>query len=261
MRSLVRSTLALFCLLLFASQAHAALTVSSRGTGGNNTGATGLTVTPGSNFTAGSLGVLVIALDNSGSAGANTVSPATATDSASGTWTRQQNGLFDNGAASAGAEVSVYTIPSTSLTTAGSITVTFSNSVTAKAWALWEVTADAGKIATYLTGGVGTGATSNPTVTTSSITSGDAVIGVTAAEASAASITGDADTTNGTWSTAQTAGFGSGTSGMTVSSQSKVTTATAAQTYNTTVAGDSIAAWVSVGERSAGTGNFLPFFQ
>ncbi len=265
MRSLVRSTLALLFCLLFTASAQAALTRTARGTGANNTGATSLTVTPASNYTAGSFAVLCIALDNAGSAGANLISPASATDSVGNVWTRRQNALYDNGAASAGAEIAIYTATVTTFTTANSLTVSWVGgvSVTAKAYTLDEFTPAAGMLVTYLTGATGTGATgTGGTITTSSITSGDAVVGCGAAEAAAAAWTGDADTTNGTWTTAQTNGAGSGTSAQTVTSQTKIVSATATQTYNPTIAStDNILAWISLGERSAGTGNFLPFFQ
>jgi hypothetical protein len=255
----------LILLAALSVEAQAALTRTARGTGGNNTGATTLTVAPASNYTANSFAVLCVALDNAGSAGANKIAPPSATDSVGNVWTRQVNELYDNGAASAGVEIAIYTATVSSFTTANSLTITWlsSTSVTAKAYTLDEFTAAAGKRVVYLTGAVSAGATgTGGTITTSSITSGDAVIGAGGAEAAAASWTGDADTSNGSWTTQQTAGFGTGTSGMTVTSQTKITTGTATQTYNPTIASsDNILAWISVGERSVGTGNFLPFFQ
>jgi hypothetical protein len=260
-----RFLILLLLILSFTVEAQAALTRTARGTGGNNTGATTLTVSPASNYTAGSFAVLCIALDNAGTSGSNVVAPASATDSVGNVWTRRQNALYDNGAASAGAEIAIYTATVSTFTTANSLTITWSGStsVTAKAYTLDEFTAAAGKIIVYLTGATSAGATgTGGTITTSSITSGDAVIGCGAAEAAASSWTGDADTSNGSWTTQQTNGFGTGTSGMTVTSQTKITTGTATQTYNPTIASsDNILAWISIGERSAGTGNFLPFFQ
>ena len=82
-----------------------ALTVTSRGTGTHNTGAT--TLVPGgrsATLAVGSLGVLCLALDNAGSAGAVTCAPSSWTDAKGNVWTRRQSFLYDNGAASAFAD-------------------------------------------------------------------------------------------------------------------------------------------------------------
>jgi hypothetical protein len=164
-----------------------ALSFTTRGTGGNNASATSLTVVPGSNLTVGTLGVLCVALDNAGSAGSAIAAPAgPVTDSAGNAWTRQVDGIYDNGAASAGVEVAIYTAPIVvSLTTGGSLVLNWVSavSVTAKAWTLQECAAGAAKLAAFKAGAAGTGATTGtPTVTTSSITSGDAVVGVAGVE-------------------------------------------------------------------------------
>ena len=78
--------------------------------------------------------------------------------------------------------------------------------------------------------------TATPTITTTSIPVGDIVIGCAGGEGNSTR-TGDADTTNGTWSTAQQVGFGTTTSAQQVISQFKVQTTTAStQTYNPTFA-------------------------
>jgi hypothetical protein len=64
-------------------------------------------------------------------------------------------------------------------------------------------------------------------------------------------LTGDADTTNGTWSAAQYAEIGSTTSGSAIGSQRKVQTTTAStQTFNPTLGltCDLICSWISVRE-------------
>jgi hypothetical protein len=74
------------------------------------------------------------------------------------------------------------------------------------------------------------------------------VIGGGAAEATLA-WTGDADTTNGSWTNEQEIGNGTGTSGAAVTSQAKVVTATATQTYNPTLtSADQIIGWIEVTE-------------
>lgn len=238
-----------------------ALTGTDRGTGGNNTGAVSITITPTSNFSAGSFGVLCMAYDNTGGGGADPYSSIS--DSVGNTWTSRQNGLQDPGAAAAGITLRIFTsdMSVSKLTTANNITVSFGAvSVVAKSWTLHEWTTDAiGGFVEYVGGAMGAGAaTSNPTITTTSIPSGNAVVGAGAAEASSGAWTGDADTTNGNWSAQQTAGFGTTTSGAVVTSQRKVVTGTATQTYNPTIAAvDRIIGWIELKETVASS--FDPF--
>ncbi len=245
--------LILILLLLFPISANAALTGTDRGSGNHNSASATLTVTPTSNFTASSFGVLCIALDNSGSAGSTLISPTTASGSDGSTWTKRPNSLFDNGAASAGVEIVIYTSSSTSLTTAQSITVTWSSTTpTAKAWTLTEVAAATGKIISFRTSDVNTGATtgtptfsSNPTVN-----DGEMIIGAGGAE-SANTWTGDSDTTNGSWSSQQSNAAGTGTSGMSITTQRKIVNATGTQTYNPTLtSADVILAYIILTEVS-----------
>lgn len=243
---------ALFLLLACAWTTQAAITVQSRGTGGNTTGATSVTVTPASNLAAGSMGVIVVAADNAGAAGSATNCNASMTDSVGNTWTRRLDVLFDNGAASAGIELCMYTgALTTAFTTANNVVVGFGNSVTAKSWALTEIvpTSALTHSISFVTGAGGTGATSGtPTVTTSSINNGNVVIGGGASESSL-TWTGDADTTNGSWTNEQEIGNGTGTSGAAVTSQAKVVTATATQTYNPTLtSADQIIGWIQLEE-------------
>ncbi len=96
------------------------------------------------------------------------------------------------------------------------------------------------------------------------------MIGVLAAEAGSASATDgftlDSDTTNGSWTTpVVTIGGAGGVSGVSLISQSKKVTASAAQTYNLTLSGagqDTILAWVelTVPTPSTGDGKFFQLF-
>lgn len=226
-----------------------AITGTDRGTGGNNTGATTITISPGSNLAAGSMAVLVLAYDNSGTNGADPFSSIT--DSLGNFWHRKVTALYDPAGASAGATLAIFTsyMLAGAVTTGTTITVTFSSSTTAKAWTMHELVPSANKFIRFLTGAAGTGsATGTPTVTSSSITSGDVIIGCGAVE-SADTWTGDSDSSSGTWSTKQSTGFGTGTSGQAVISQLKVTSGTATQTYNPTLtSADCILAWASFTE-------------
>lgn len=233
-----------------------ALTGTDRGTGGNNSASTSLVCSPTSTIAVLSCGVLVIASDNAGSAGSTLIGPATITDSVGNVWIKRIDTVRDPGAASAGAELIIYTCESltTQLTSSNNVTVNWSGSVsvTAKAYTFIEITpTDSTMTLSYVTGNTVAGSTANPTITTSSITSGDCVIGGGAVEGSAGSWTGDTDTTNGSWSAQQTAGFGTTTSGMCVTSQQKIVTGTATQTYNPALAAlDNVIGWIQLTEVS-----------
>lgn len=212
-----------------------AITAANRGSGGNATAATSISITPGSNFTSGSWGILCISYDNSGGGGADPFT--TITDSVGNTWTSRVNVLNDPGAASAGIALRIFTTSFNiaALTTANTITVNFGSSTTAKAWTLSEALAGTGFT---LALGTATGTaqtTASPTITTVSLTSGNFVLGVLGSEGNGTR-TADADTTNGTWSTALSAGFGTTTGGAEIISQYKIVTATATQTFNPTLA-------------------------
>lgn len=248
---------ALLMLLLLCGPVSAAVTIQSRGTGGNGTGAGTLTITPGSDLAAGSMGVIVLALDNSGAAGSNTTCNASMVDSVGNTWTERLDVVFDNGAASAGAELCIYTgALTTAFTTADNVVVGFGTSPAAKSWALLEVVPTSALfVMSFVDGAGGTGATSGtPTVTTSSITSGNVVIGGGSSE-STLTWTGDADTSNGSWTNEQERGQGTGTTGIAVTSQAKVVTGTATQTYNPTqTSADQIIGWIQLAEVAAPSG-------
>lgn len=221
-----------------------ALTGTDRGANNNNVAGTSVTITPGSNFAAGSVAVLCLAYDNSGASGADPFSSIT--DSVGNTWYTIRRALYDPGAASAGVTLGMFFSYQgvATLTTANTITVSFGSSTTAKAWALHEVLCATGYIE-ILDGNANTAgsATGTPTVTTATVPNGAILIAAAAAE-SANTFTGDSDTTNGNWSTHQSSAAGTGTSGMSISSQRKVVTATATQTYNPTLtSADCILSW------------------
>jgi hypothetical protein len=223
-----------------------ALSTTDRGVNTHNTSSTSIVVTPGSNFAAGSLAVLCVSYDNSATGGADPYSSIA--DSVGNTWTSRAASLNDPGAANAGNATRIFTsdMSVATLTTSNTITVTLSTSTTAKAWALFQVTPDSGYTAVFVAGGQASQSTATPSITTGSITNGGVVIGVVGREGNGTR-TGDADTTNGSWSTAQQTGVGTTTGGSEIIAQSKVVTATATQTYNPTfsgVTGDGNNLWV-----------------
>jgi hypothetical protein len=199
------------------------------------------------------MAVIVIANDNTGGGGGAT--NVTATDTLGNTWTRQNDVVYDPGSASAGVQGAFLTTNQNggTLTTGTVITVSFAQSTTAKAWTMIEVFPSTGKTISFSASTDGTGsATASPTVTTgSSITSGNMVIGgLFNEQGTGQTVTGDADTSNGSWSTQQTAEVGATDTGMTVSSQYKVVTGTATQTFNPTlgVSSDVVLATISLTE-------------
>ena len=233
-----------------------ALTVTSRGTGTHNTGAT--TLVPGgrsATLAVGSMGVLCIALDNAGGAGDVLIAPDSWTDAKGNVWTLRPaaNALFDNGAASAGIEMAIYTAPITValLTTdLGTMTWKTGASPVAKAWTWYEVIPSGANTVAYSTGGTIAGATAaNATVVTASVPVGDAVIAGYFSE-NVAAVTGDADSTNGTWAAQQTATIGTTTSGVRIATQQKVQTTTpSTQSYDVTVTSqDRIAGYIMLHE-------------
>jgi hypothetical protein len=231
------------------------ITATGRGQGSNNTAGTSFGLAPTSDFAAGTA-VLVLAYDNSGSGGSNP--NPTATDSHGNSWITMVSGVFDPGAANAGIGIAIlYSHMATGLLTTGStITVAFSgNTTTAKAWAIAGVTTDVPGATLDANGsGLGTGAnTASPTVTTtSSNAAGDLIVGGGAAEATNTWV-GDGDTTNGSWSAAQTAGAGTGNSGAAAIAQYKVlTVGGATQTFDPTLSGgaaDTRLAWIKIVEQ------------
>ncbi len=227
-----------------------ALTGTDRGTGTHNTSATTFTLSPGSNFAAG-MAVLVIAADNS-SAGGSTENFVSVTDTLGNAWLERLAIVYDPGAANAGVQGAVYTTIQTAgtLTTGTTITVTFGVATTAKAWTLMEVTSGANDEVWFVNAAAGANHTgTTPTVTSLPILEANMIIGVLFNEqGTGQTITQDSDSTNGSWSTQQTAEVGTTAAGMSVASQRKVVTATATQSYNPTlgVSSDSAIAWVQL---------------
>lgn len=257
--------LSIALLLLVSVGASAAITGTDRGVAGDTTAGATWAWSPSSNFaSATSWGVAALAVDNAETGGvAHTV--FTLTDDLGNTWTRQIAPLCDAASTLQGVEGAIFTTPQDGgqLTTATVITATFANAGTdTKVATLIEVTPTAGSTIEYVTGGVGTcAASTTPTVTTSSITSGNMVIGAVFIEyGTNQTITEDADTTNGVWSTQQTTETGgTGNAGQSVASQWKVVTASATQTYDPTLgtAADLIEGWIELTETAAGGSGLL----
>lgn len=245
-----------------------ALTATARGTGSRNTGGeTTYVISPTSDIAANTRAVLCLSVDNSGTSGAAPLTVTSVTDSLGNWWTRQaQQTNNGGGVANAGIVAAIYDVYITKpITTSDTITVTFTTTTVARAYTLWEVASStAGMLPCpnhCLSSAVG-GTSTTPTVTTEkTMVTDELIIGVIAAEYGDGSITEDADTTNGSWSTSQEASVGTTTSGVEICSQYKVVTGNGTQTYNATITS---ADWVpcyitykeaSVAARNIGTGS------
>lgn len=215
-------------------------TLTVANAGGTNSATSSATLVA-TNITAavGDMLVVFVAADNAGSSGASSTS-ATMTDSAGNTYTRRS--VVNRTAASAandGVTLSIFTAPVTTALSAGSITANFSPNTTAKAMVVKRVTPSAGATVQYVE--VGTGASGSATTQGAPShtvpTSGDTIFGASAVETSAA-ITGDSDTTNGSWSATYQALGNGGTSATsaTISVQQKTVTASGVQNYASTTA-------------------------
>ncbi len=256
MRYLLAALLSLVCL-----SAQAAITTTDRGTLYENTSATTATITPSGNFATGSWGVLVISADNSNTNG-TAYSSWTVTDTNGNTWTRRLSPLYDPGAADAGVEGAVFTSPLTNgLDTGDTITITYGQANTMTLATLVEIVPTSGYTLSYVGGSSEAGsATASPTTTTSSIPTGDCVVGVLFNERGAdQTITGDGDSSDGSWSTLHTTESTgtNGAGGMSVANQRKVVTGTNTQTFNPTlgVSSDVIPGWISLHETAPAGGN------
>lgn len=246
-----------------------ALTCTARGTGSRNTGGeTTYVISPTSDIAANTRAVLCLSVDNSGASGAAPLLITSVTDSLGNWWTRRaQQTRTAASASNDGIVAAIYDVYITRpILTTDTITVTFTTTTVARCYALWEV---ASSVAGLLpcpnhcaSSAVG-GSSTTPTVTTEkTMVTDELIIGCIAAEYGDGTITEDADSTNGTWSTSQEASVGGASAaGAEIVSQYKVVTGTATQTYNATItSADWVPCYITykeagVAARQVGTGS------
>lgn len=232
-----------------------ALGGTNRGTGSHNTSVNTWGLNSSGNFATGSWAVLAVGIDNPSGGGA-AQSTYTAFDSIGNTWTRRLSNLYDPGAANAGIEGAFFTTAQSvgAITTSTTIYLRVGNATTAKVWTLTEVTKDALASINFVKSGTNVGsANTTPTVTSSPIGVGNMIVGALFNEQGTVQIvTQDGDTTNGTWSSQQTTSVGITAAGQCISTQHKVVTAGATQTYNPvlTTSSDVILGWMELEECS-----------
>ena len=230
-----------------------ALTRTALGSGQNTTAQTSTSFLVGGSVAVGELLVFTVAADNSVTGGTSPM-PTTVSDNKGNVYVRRQT-VVNNPSATAntGVAFAIYTSNvSVALVNTDTVTVNWSASTTSKAGFFQKVAAAAGFYPKYRTGATLTGTSSLPSMTTGSITNAEIVICGIGIESNT-TVTGDADTTSGTWATASGNAANTGTAGtsITVSSQSKIVTATATQTYNPTLgaAANTALAWIAITEK------------
>ncbi len=211
------------------------LTITDLASATSTTSGSTLNVT-GITAAVGDMLVLACAADNASGGGSST--SATITDAAGNTWTRRsvtnQNDVLS--VSNDGTTLSIWTSLLTHALSSATITINFSPNTTSKAAILKKVSPGAGETVNF--DSVGPGVASTPSTSQSSgnvsVTSGRTIIGFLALETNATP-TGDSDTTNGSWSTQQSASANTGTAGtsQTISGQHKTVSATGNQSYDT----------------------------
>jgi hypothetical protein len=184
---------------------------------------------------------LVVAIGADNAEGSGGPSIASVTDGVN-TYELRAITNYDPAAASAGATVAFYTANVTSALTNSAVTVNFSPATQNKTAHIYKVVeSDPNRILRAVAGAAGSsGSASTMSVTTGSVTSGNTVFAATAAETDDG-LTGDSDTTNGSWSSA-IYGIGQGANdnaSLALLSQYKIVNATGTQTFNTSVVGGS----------------------
>lgn len=208
--------------------------------GNNNSTSSSATLTVSVTAAIGNWLVLMCAADNNGTNGATSLSTSV-TDAAGNTWINR-GGLInqDPGSAAAGATFSMWTCKVTAALSAQNITINFSPNTTSKGAICYRVQPGTDEVLDFVqvgAGGNGNGSTQTG-ASAISVTDGDIIFGGSAVEANA-TVTGDGDSTNGSWSTIYQgiANSGSSNSSMTCSAQWKQVNATGNQTWATTTSG------------------------
>lgn len=123
--------------------------VGVTGSATSTTGGTTLALTTAATAEVGNVVLLLIAKDNAASADGNTSEVTGVADDSGNTWALLREFCNAQGAAGAGATVSVwYTKVTSEITATEAITATFSGSITSKAMVAWEFTVTSGAVIT-----------------------------------------------------------------------------------------------------------------
>jgi hypothetical protein len=211
-----------------------ALTITDAGNGNSTSSSASLST--GSTITASVADWLVAvpAADNNGTNGA--ASLTSVTDSQGNTWKQRALINQDPGAAAAGATLGIYVCEGvTNALSSGTVTANFSPNTASKAIQVYRVQPGAGEVVQFVASDTtgSAGSTTTHSAATVSVTQDDTIIGCAAVETGTPSVTGDSDTTNGSWSTVliRVANTGTDSTSMNSVSQYKTVTATGNQSW------------------------------
>lgn len=214
-------------------------TVIEMGNNNSTSAGTTLVITTTQSAAVGDKIVVAVAADNAGSGGASSI--ASCADSAGNTYVLGQTTNRDPGAANEGVTHVYFSAQvSSALSSGGTITITFSPSTTCKAAMAWRCrpVVTGSLFHTGLQGfGQASGATTAPSCGFGSRNVHDILIGSVARESNVTP-TGDADSTNGSWSAMTTvkADTGTSTTSIQIAGQTKVVTASGTQSFDVTAA-------------------------
>jgi hypothetical protein len=219
------------------------ITFTGAGTAVSATGASSQVVTTTTAFAVGDYIVAFMAYDNTGGGGADPVSGVTSMAVSAGSVVggSTMTGINDPSTASSGLAARADIRKVTGAIASGStVTVSWSGTVTIRSVVLMKVSTNVSGATLNARINSGNGSTMTNTVgaatatlVTPSATAGEGVL-CYAGHENGAAFTGDADTTNGTWSAVYGAFQGSGLTGMAAYFQAKVVTATATQSWDIT---------------------------
>lgn len=213
-----------------------ALTVSQAGTANSTSSSSSLAITPTTSFAVND-GVLICVASDVSSLGSAVF--GTATDTQSNTYTRLYSGR-PTGINNAEPSSAIYfAVVTSALSTSDTITVNFTASITAKAAVVRKITAASGYKPSN-TGGATANGNQNTFYTSRTISfptqSAGALIVCVGAVKNNGSVTGDSDTTRGTWAAGiqETADTGTSTSSEICFSQTKIVTSSGTQSWDIT---------------------------
>ena len=218
-----------------------ALTLALNQAAWSSTSSSSLSITS-VNAAIGTIVAVVVVADNAGTNGASSINAVS--DTSSNTYTKKVTVNRDPGAANAGVTLCIFTAPITNALSSETITVTFSPNTKYKTASAYVLTPDTGYAASVKFTDTGTtGSATSFAYTSSSLDSGDVVLGALGLESFNISnaITYDSDTTRGSWEAGYSYGAYDGATIPTMFAyqflQYKTVTGTGTQTYNISLAG------------------------
>jgi hypothetical protein len=121
--------------------AIAGVGANSSGSAGNETSGTSLTVSITVQLEAGNVGLMVVACDNTATTNGDHDEISSVSDTQGSTWTNLGEETAAGSGAAGGVTVGLWMVrPTSNLTTSDTVTITFANTITAKAARIYEFT-------------------------------------------------------------------------------------------------------------------------